>query len=68
MKTSSRMHLPLRPLLNAYLSAGLPTAAELGRLPGVGLRFSAVLSATARFLYPAYLNEAAAPTKPPPCG
>ncbi len=58
MKTSSRKHLPLRPLLNAYLSAGLPTAAELGRLPGVGPRFSAVLSATARFLYPAYLDEA----------
>ena len=58
MKTSSRKHLPLRPLLNAYLSAGLPTAAELGRLLGVGPRFSAVLSATARFLYPAYLDEA----------
>ena len=58
MKTSSRGHLPLRPLLNAYLAAGLPTAAELGRLPGVGPRFSAVLSATARFLYPAYLDEA----------
>ena len=47
-----------RPLWNAYLAAGLPSAAELGRLPGVGTRFSAVLSATARFLYPAYLDEA----------
>ena len=58
MKTSSQVHTPLVPLLNAYLAAGLPTAGELGRLPGLGSRFAAVLSATARFLYPAYLDEA----------
>ncbi len=58
MKTSSQEHLPLRPLLNAYLAAGLPSAGELGRLPGLGPRFAAVLSASARFLYPAYLDEA----------
>ncbi|HVS39923.1 MAG TPA: DUF2461 family protein [Gemmataceae bacterium] len=58
MKTSFRMHVPLAPLWHAYAADGLPSAAELGRLPGMGLRFSAVLSATARFLYPAFLDEA----------
>ena len=58
MKRSSREHLPLRPLLDNYLTAGLPSAADLGRLPELGPRFAAVLSATARFLYPAYLDEA----------
>ncbi len=58
MKTSPQEHLHLRPLLNIYLAAGLPSAAELGRLPGVGPRFSAVLSTTARFLNPAYLDGA----------
>ena len=58
MKTSSRVHLPLRPLLDNYLAAGPPSAADLGGLPGLGPRFAAVLSATARFLYPAYLDEA----------
>ena len=58
MKTSSGVHVPLAPLWNAYVAAGLPSAAELGRLPGLGPRFSAVLSATARFLYPAFLDEA----------
>ncbi len=58
MKTSSGVHVPLAPLWNAYAAAGLPSAAELGRLPALGPRFSAVLSATARFLYPAFLDEA----------
>ncbi len=57
MKTSSRVHVPLAPLWHAY-AACLPSAAELGRLPSLGPRFSAVLSASARFLYPAYLDEA----------
>ncbi len=57
MKTSSGVHVPLAPLWNAY-AAGLPSAAELGRLPDLGPRFSAVLSATARFLYPAFLDDA----------
>ena len=58
MNTSSGLHVPLAPLWDAYVAAGLPSAAELGRLPGLGPRFSAVLSATARFLYPAFLDEA----------
>ncbi len=58
MKTSSGVHVPLAPLWNAYVAAGLPSTAELGRLPVLGSRFSAVLSATARFLYPAFLDEA----------
>ena len=58
MKASFGVHVPLAPLWNSYVSAGLPSAAELGRLPGQGPRFSAVLSATARFLYPAFLDEA----------
>src|SRR5437660_7073664 len=58
MNTSSEAGLPLRPLWHAHVAAGLPSAAELGRLPGLGPRFSAILSATARFLYPAFLDEA----------
>ncbi len=58
MNRSCQRHLPLLPLLNAYINAGPPTAADLGKLPGLGPRFAAVLSATARFLYPAFLDEA----------
>src|SRR5947209_18693685 len=58
MNLSCRRHLPLLPLLNSYIAAGPPSAAELGKLPGLGPRFAAVLSATARFLYPAFLDEA----------
>ncbi len=58
MNPSCQRNLPLLPLLNTYIAAGLPSAADLGTLPAVGPRFAAVLSATARFLYPAFLDEA----------
>jgi 5-methylcytosine-specific restriction enzyme B len=58
MNPSRQRYLPLLPLLNTYIAAGPPSAADMGKLPGVGPRFAAVLSATARFLYPAFLDEA----------
>jgi 5-methylcytosine-specific restriction enzyme B len=58
MNPSRQRHLPLLPLLNTYITASPPSAADLGKLPGLGRRFAAVLSATARFLYPAFLDEA----------
>jgi uncharacterized protein (DUF2461 family) len=58
MNTSSREHLPLAPLLHAYAAAGLPGPGELGRLPGLGPRFAAILSASARFLFTDFLDGA----------
>ena len=54
----SRRGLPLGPLLHAYRAAGLPSIAELHRLPGLGARFAAVLGASARFLFTDYLDKA----------
>ena len=53
-----RHHLPLAPLLHAYTRNGLPTVADLGRLPDLGPRFSAILGASARFLDGDYLDRA----------
>jgi hypothetical protein len=50
--------LPLVPLLNSYVATGLPGPGALGRLPGLGPRFAAVLSATARFLSTEFLDRA----------
>jgi hypothetical protein len=36
----------------------MPGLGELGRLPGLGPRFAAVLGATARFLYPDFVDSA----------
>ncbi len=58
MNTSSREHLPLAPLLHAYLRHGLPGAAELGRQPGRGPRFAAILATSARFLYADFIDRA----------
>ena len=58
MKPSSGEHLPLAPLLHAYTRAGPPGVADLQRLPGLGPRCAAVLSASARFLYPRFVDEA----------
>ena len=58
MRMTSRRGLPLGPLLHAYRAAGLPSIAELHRLPGLGGRFAAVLGASARFLYADYLDKA----------
>ncbi len=58
MKTSTQEHLPLVPLLHAYTRAGVPDAAELHHLPGLGPRFAAVLSASARFLYADFVDSA----------
>jgi MoxR-like ATPase len=58
MNTSSREQLPLIPLLRAYARQGLPGAAELGRLPGSGPRYAAVLSASVRFLYADFADRA----------
>jgi hypothetical protein len=58
MKLSPRAALPLAPLLQSHVRAGLPTPGELQRLPGLGPRFAAVLGATARFLYSDFLDTA----------
>jgi MoxR-like ATPase/uncharacterized protein (DUF2461 family) len=60
MKTSTRQHLPLVPLLHAYTRAGVPSLGELHHLPGLGPRFSAILSATVRFLFADFLENASA--------
>jgi MoxR-like ATPase len=57
MSTSSE-HLPLAPLLSAYVRGGVPTLGELHRLPDLGPRFAAVLSASVKFLYADYLDAA----------
>jgi hypothetical protein len=58
MKASSREHLPLAPLLHAYTRDGVPSLAELHHLPGLGQRFAAVLSASAKFLFPEFVDNA----------
>jgi uncharacterized protein (DUF2461 family) len=58
MNTSSRQHLPLPPLLHAYTRAGVPGVAELHRLPGLGPRCAAVLSASAKFLFADFVDGA----------
>ncbi len=60
MKTSTRQHLPLAPLLHAYTRAGVPTIGELHHLPALGPRFAAILSATAKFFFPDFLENASA--------
>ncbi len=58
MKTSTQEHLPLIPLLHAYTRAGVPTVAELHHLSGLGARFAAILSASVKFLFPDFLDNA----------
>jgi hypothetical protein len=54
----SRDSLPLAPLLYAYATEGLASAAHLHQVPGLGPRFEAIHSATARFLYADQLDTA----------
>jgi MoxR-like ATPase len=58
MKTASTERLPLWPLIHAYTANGLPGLGELGRLPVIGPRFAAVLSASAKFLYASFIDGA----------
>jgi uncharacterized protein (DUF2461 family) len=58
MKKSIQEHLPLAPLLHAYMRAGVPSLAELHHLPGLGPRFAAILSASVKFLFPDFLDSA----------
>jgi MoxR-like ATPase/uncharacterized protein (DUF2461 family) len=60
MKRLTRQYLPLAPLLHAYSRAGVPSVGELHHLPGLGPRFGAILSATAKFLFPDFLENASA--------
>jgi MoxR-like ATPase/uncharacterized protein (DUF2461 family) len=60
MNKSTQEHLPLPPLLHAYTRGGLPTLAQLHQLPGLGPRFGAILSASVKFLYPDFLDNAPA--------
>jgi 5-methylcytosine-specific restriction protein B len=60
MKKSTHQHSPLAPLLHAYTRAGAPTSAELHHLPGLGPRFAAILSATVKFFYADFLDNASA--------
>src|SRR5437899_9675620 len=58
MKVSRRQRLPLVPLLQTYLSAGIAGSEEFGKLPGLGARFRAVLAARSEFLNEAFLDSA----------
>jgi hypothetical protein len=58
MHTSLREHLPLVPLLHAYTRASLLSPAELHRLPDLGPRFAAILSASVKFLYADFIDRA----------
>jgi hypothetical protein len=58
MRSSCREALPLAPLLHAYTAAGTPSLSDLHQVPGLGPRFAAVLSATAKFLYADFLDSA----------
>ncbi len=58
MSILARQSLPLGPLLHAYTRAGVPSVAELHHLPGLGPRFAAVMSATAKFLCDDFLDRA----------
>ncbi len=53
-----RRAVALRPLLQAYLNAGVPTGAQLSRLPVVGRRFQAILAADERLLSETFLDNA----------
>ena len=58
MRTSSPEQMPLAPLLHAYTRAGVPNIADLHRLPGLGPRCAAVLSASAKFLFADFVDGA----------
>jgi 5-methylcytosine-specific restriction protein B len=58
MKTCTHRHLPLAPLLHAYTRAGVLSMGELQHLPNLGPRFGAILSATAKFCFPDFLENA----------
>jgi 5-methylcytosine-specific restriction protein B len=60
MKTPTRRHLPLAPLLHAYTRAGVPSLGELSHLPYWGPRFAAILSATSKFFFADFLENASA--------
>ena len=59
MRRSRRPALPLLPLLRAYAGAGLPSADDLVRLPALGPRFGAILSARTGLLSETFLDGAA---------
>jgi hypothetical protein len=50
-------HLPLEPLLRAYVAAGVPSLDELTRLPGLGPRFDAILKAQTTLADDAWLGR-----------
>jgi hypothetical protein len=58
MRRSRRPALPLVPLLRAYAADGLPSPGDLARLPALGPRFAAILSARDGLLSEAFLDGA----------
>jgi hypothetical protein len=58
MRRSRRPALPLSPLLRAYVGAGLPSPDDLSRLPALGPRFGAILSARSGLLSDTFLDGA----------
>jgi 5-methylcytosine-specific restriction protein B len=58
MKTSLRERVPLAPLLYSYTRTGVPSPADLHRLPELGPRFAAILSASVKFLYADFVDRA----------
>src|SRR5690242_21221939 len=60
MRVSRRQRLPLVALLHTYVASGSVALEELGKLPGLGLRFRAILAARNAFLHEAFLGSASA--------
>jgi 5-methylcytosine-specific restriction protein B len=58
MRVPRRQRLPLAPLLHAYLAHGISRVEELGKLPGLGPRFQAILAARTEFFNEAFLDTA----------
>lgn len=58
MKSSSRAHLPVVPLLRTYVEAGLPDLDALCRLPGLGPRFAAIRAAPDELVSESFLDTA----------
>ena len=58
MRSSRRQHLPLLPLLRAYVGRGLLSVDDLGRLPSLGARFRAIQTAQSQFLSETFVDGA----------
>jgi len=58
MKSRRQDGLPLVPLLDAYVAAGLPSRTQLAQVPGWGQRVQAILDAPRQLLLDTFLDRA----------